>query len=60
MGVEGVDGVEATPDMEGGVPPTTGQSASKKRARARTIVELHHCDIIGDEFWNSRPNLLAD
>lgn len=61
MGVEGVDGAEATPTVEDAVPPTTPQSTSKKRkVRTRTTVELYHCDIIGDEFWNSRPHLLAD
>ncbi|KAI1797195.1 tRNAHis guanylyltransferase [Ganoderma leucocontextum] len=59
---EGVDGADATSVLEGAVPPTTPQSTSKKKmkVRVRTTVELHHCDIIGDEFWNSRPNILAD
>ncbi|KAH9850310.1 tRNAHis guanylyltransferase [Lenzites betulinus] len=32
----------------------------KKKARVRTSVELLHCDIIGEEFWAVRPNILAD
>ncbi|CDO74954.1 hypothetical protein BN946_scf184945.g26 [Trametes cinnabarina] len=32
----------------------------KKKAKVRTTVELLHCDIIGDDFWNSRPSILAD
>ncbi len=39
--------------------PTSGKKAQKK-PRVRTTVELYHCDIIGDEFWDCRPNLLAD
>ncbi|KAI0327838.1 tRNAHis guanylyltransferase [Cubamyces sp. BRFM 1775] len=45
-------------------PPTatkpSQQGSKKKKERIRTVVELLHCDIIGDDFWNARPNLLAD
>ncbi|KAH9902955.1 tRNAHis guanylyltransferase [Cubamyces lactineus] len=44
-------------------PPTaakSSQGSKKKKERVRTVVELLHCDIIGDDFWNARPNLLAD
>ncbi|PIL35648.1 hypothetical protein GSI_02378 [Ganoderma sinense ZZ0214-1] len=58
--VQGVDGVVAASGAEGVVPPTTPQSTLKTKVRTRTTVELYHCDIIGDEFWDSRPNLLAD
>ncbi|TFK84082.1 tRNAHis guanylyltransferase [Polyporus arcularius HHB13444] len=40
--------------------PTSGKKAQKKKPRVRTTVELYHCDIIGDEFWDCRQNLLAD
>ncbi|KAI0671659.1 tRNAHis guanylyltransferase [Trametes maxima] len=46
-----------------GAPPSAAsadQGGKKKKARLRTIVELLHCDIIGDEFWNARPNILAE
>ena len=33
---------------------------SDKKVRTRTTIELHHCDIIGDEFWNARPNILTE
>ncbi|KAI0649201.1 tRNAHis guanylyltransferase [Trametes meyenii] len=43
-------------------PNTTSaaQGKGKKKARVRTTIELLHCDIIGDEFWNARPNILAE
>ncbi|KAI0749384.1 tRNAHis guanylyltransferase [Daedaleopsis nitida] len=37
-----------------------GKQTTRKKARIRTTVELYHCDIIGDEFWEARPNILAD
>ncbi|KAH9945404.1 tRNAHis guanylyltransferase [Epithele typhae] len=37
-----------------------GKGASKKKTRIRTTVELYHCDIIGDEFWDARPMLLTE
>ncbi|KAI0710215.1 tRNAHis guanylyltransferase [Earliella scabrosa] len=40
--------------------PPNRQQAQKKKPKIRTTVELYHCDIIGDEFWNARPNILAD
>lgn len=32
----------------------SGKSVEKKRS----IVELYHCDVIGESFWNTRANLL--
>ncbi|KAI0705792.1 tRNAHis guanylyltransferase [Cerioporus squamosus] len=40
--------------------PAGGKKAQKKKPRVRTTIELCHCDIIGDDFWDRRPNLLAD
>ena len=60
-GAEGVDRTEAAPVVENVEPPTPPQLTSRKtKVRTRTTVELYHCDIIGDEFWNSRPSILAD
>ncbi|TBU33543.1 tRNAHis guanylyltransferase [Dichomitus squalens] len=62
---EGVDGLEATPlpvseEVSEVVSSGAPRKASKKKVRVRTTIELCHCDIIGDEFWNARPNILAD
>ncbi|KAH7928112.1 tRNAHis guanylyltransferase [Leucogyrophana mollusca] len=34
-------------------------SRVKKKVKIRTHVEILHCDIIGDEFWGARPNILS-
>ncbi|KAI0833395.1 tRNAHis guanylyltransferase [Trametes gibbosa] len=36
------------------------KAEKKRKARVSTTVELLHCDIIGEEFWTARPNLLVD
>ncbi|KAI8980123.1 tRNAHis guanylyltransferase [Trametes punicea] len=36
------------------------QNPKKQKTRTRTTIELLHCDIIGDDFWAARPNILAD
>ncbi|XP_014054241.1 probable tRNA(His) guanylyltransferase [Salmo salar] len=28
--------------------------------RTRRRVSAHHCDVIGDEFWEEHPNILED
>ncbi|XP_018611831.1 putative tRNA(His) guanylyltransferase isoform X1 [Scleropages formosus] len=28
--------------------------------RTRNIITAHHCDFIGDEFWEEHPNILED
>lgn len=30
-----------------------------KREKPKTTIEVLHCDIIGDEFWDARPHLLG-
>ncbi|KAL7279142.1 hypothetical protein ACG7TL_006982 [Trametes sanguinea] len=42
------------------IPVVSDQGSRKKKSKPRTIIELLHCDIIGNDFWNSRPNILAD
>ncbi|KAI9566915.1 Thg1 C terminal domain-containing protein [Boletus coccyginus] len=36
------------------IPPKASQQEKPK-----TTIEVLHCDIIGDEFWDARPHLLA-
>ncbi|KAF8337801.1 Thg1 C terminal domain-containing protein [Amanita rubescens] len=52
---EGTDGMDDPP------PKAEQKEASKKKkGEARqTKIELLHCDIIKDAFWDSRPRLLA-
>lgn len=33
--------------------------ATKKKNKASTHVAILHCDLIGDEFWDLRPHILA-
>ncbi|KAI6122343.1 Thg1 C terminal domain-containing protein [Pisolithus croceorrhizus] len=35
------------------------ESSGGKKKRARTMVEVLHCDIIRDEFWKARSYILA-
>ena len=53
-GTEGTSGAENS--------GTAGVSSSEpsKKPKAKFSVELLHCDIIGDEFWEQRPYLLAE
>jgi len=42
--------------------PTVSESPKSlplKETRLRTKIEVLHCDIIGDEFWGTRPHLLS-
>ncbi|KAL1949433.1 hypothetical protein VTO73DRAFT_8314 [Trametes versicolor] len=41
-------------------PAPKSKKEKKPKIRVRTTVDLLHCDIIGDEFWTTRPNILAD
>ncbi|KAN0092629.1 Thg1 C terminal domain containing protein [Tylopilus felleus] len=34
-------------------------SKTSQREKPKMTIEVLHCDIIGDEFWNARPHLLA-
>lgn len=38
---------------------SSGESAGGKKKKARTMVEVLHCDIIRDEFWKARSYVLA-
>ncbi|KZT02570.1 tRNAHis guanylyltransferase [Laetiporus sulphureus 93-53] len=49
-----LQGNEATGDQSDGA----ARRKSQTKVKVRTTVELLHCDIIGDEFWDKRPNLL--
>ncbi|EIW57505.1 tRNAHis guanylyltransferase [Trametes versicolor FP-101664 SS1] len=42
------------------VQTSKGKKEKKAKIRVRTTVDLVHCDIIGDEFWTSRPNIIVD
>jgi len=32
---------------------------SRRAAKQRTVVKVLHCDIIGNEFWQQHPSVLA-
>lgn len=32
---------------------------ASKREKPKMAIEVLHCDIIGDEFWDTRPHLLG-
>ena len=51
---------EGSVDVADSPADSTNIRKGSKKARVRTKVELYHCDIIGDEFWTGRPNILAD
>jgi tRNA(His) guanylyltransferase len=40
--------------------PRQKRSKAKKKNKLETTVEILHCDIIGDEFWLARPQLLEN
>ncbi|KII89709.1 hypothetical protein PLICRDRAFT_90895 [Plicaturopsis crispa FD-325 SS-3] len=45
------------------LPPNKVATSGKKgkgKTKVQTTIEVHHCDIIRDEFWKERPNLLVD
>lgn len=41
-------------------PPRQKHFKAKKKNKLETTVEILHCDIIGDEFWLARPQLLEN
>jgi len=41
-------------------PPHPKRSKAKKKVKLETTIEVLHCDIIGDEFWLTRPHLLEN
>jgi len=61
---------DETTDKDGGAPTQTDEKTQNKKSTkgkkiknesntlARSRIELMHCDIIKDEFWNARPGLL--
>jgi len=66
LGPVTVDGAE-DPATTDGKPVSVSQAKKnksrieKRQKRERmTKIELLHCDIIGDEFWDRRPWILAD
>ncbi|KAI9057310.1 tRNAHis guanylyltransferase [Trametes sanguinea] len=58
-GVE-TQSADANPGDQAPSVAAADKASKKKKSKARTVVELLHCDIIGNEFWNARPNILAD
>lgn len=54
------EGAKGTPGAEHS--GTAGALSGKlsKKPKMKFNVELLHCDIIGDEFWEQRPYLLAE
>ncbi|OBZ72010.1 putative tRNA(His) guanylyltransferase [Grifola frondosa] len=46
--------------IESGADPTSKPKTAKKNVKIRTFIELLHCDLIGDEFWEARPHLLSE
>lgn len=55
-----VEGTGSSPGAEdsGVVDPPVRKST--KKPKVQFSIELLHCDIIGDEFWEQRPFLLAE
>lgn len=51
---------QGTPQQPEQAPSGSSRQKASKKAHALTKIELHHCDIIGDEFWDQRPYLLAE
>ncbi|TFY67821.1 hypothetical protein EVJ58_g1382 [Rhodofomes roseus] len=54
------EGAASTPGVEGPGIPQSSTRKPPKKPKAQYTVELLHCDIIGDEFWDQRPYLLAE
>ncbi|KAF8124815.1 Thg1 C terminal domain-containing protein [Boletus edulis] len=51
-------------DVPEPIKPKTSEIAqipfkASQRDKSKTTIEVMHCDIIGDEFWDARPHLLA-
>ena len=38
----------------------TAKKVKKKGKSPQTRIELVHCDIIKDDFWNARPGILGE
>ena len=58
--ITGEPASQVTPDGPPSGPAPARDKGSAKKARVRTAVTLYHCDIIGDEFWDARPNILGE
>ena len=39
--------------------PTKSKGKNKNKNAVQSRIELMHCDIIKDEFWDARPGLLC-
>ena len=55
---------EATQDTSDLSKPITSEVTrilpkASQREKQKMTIEVLHCDIIGDEFWDARPHLLA-
>jgi hypothetical protein len=49
-------------DVMDDAPPKAKQKGMSKKSKdeaRQSKIELTHCDIIKDAFWDSRPSLLA-
>ncbi|KAF8556534.1 tRNAHis guanylyltransferase [Imleria badia] len=54
------EGSQDTGDLPEAVASTTVRKPKAgQREKPKMTVEVLHCDIIGDEFWDARPHLLA-
>lgn len=56
----GLEKAAGSPDVENSSSPEPSTRRPPKKPKAQFRVELLHCDIIGDEFWDQRPYLLAE
>ncbi|KAF9223272.1 tRNAHis guanylyltransferase [Gyrodon lividus] len=64
-GSEDIVGADTTPPEPTAVQSeATAQTLTLHKARkgdkVKTTIQVLHCDVIGDEFWNARPYLLAN
>ena len=50
---------EASPTKEA-VQGTKAKHARKKNKPPQTRIEIVHCDVIKDDFWNARPGILGE
>ncbi|KIM85050.1 hypothetical protein PILCRDRAFT_817887 [Piloderma croceum F 1598] len=50
---------EATIEHSQGIPSRNTTKKDKQKDKFRTRIDLFHGDIIGDEFWQTRPRILS-
>lgn len=58
------ESAESGTEVGGSFVPAASRRQAEKivkvNAKPQTYVQVLHVDIIGDEFWNSRPDILSE